>query len=65
MNHRPFCAVTATVFTLVTLLHLSRLVNGWPVTIDGVSIPMFISWFGAIGPGCLAVWGFRLAAGAR
>jgi hypothetical protein len=65
MNHRPFCAVTATIFTLVALLHISRLVNGWAVTIDTMSIPMFISWFGAIGPACLAFWGYRLAGAAR
>ncbi len=61
MNHRTYCAVSATLFTVVALVHLTRLINGWPVQIDALAVPMLMSWLGMIGTGALAVWGFREA----
>jgi hypothetical protein len=59
MNHRTYCGVSATLFTVVALAHLTRLINGWSIEIDTLTVPMLASWFGLIGPGVLAVWGFR------
>jgi len=59
MNHRTYCVVSATIFSVVALAHLTRLFNGWPVEIDTMTVPMLASWLGLIIPGSLAVWGFR------
>jgi len=61
MNQRKYCGVSATLFTVVALAHLTRLLSGWSFEIDAVVIPMFVSVTGFLGPGALAVWGFREA----
>ncbi len=59
MNIKTYCGVSATLFTIVALAHLTRLFYGWPVEIEATTIPMLVSWMGFIGPGVLAAWGFR------
>lgn len=61
MNKMTYCGISATLFTIVALAHLTRLINGWSVEIDAMTVPMLASWLGFIGPGALAVWGFREA----
>ncbi len=61
MNHRKYCRVSATLFTVVALAHLTRLLNGWTFEIETVVIPMYVSVLGLLGPGALAFWGFREA----
>jgi len=59
MNVKLYVRVTATLLAIVALAHVTRLVNGWPVEVNGVVIPMAVSWMGTLVPGGLAVWGFR------
>jgi hypothetical protein len=40
---RPFTAITVVVLSVVALVQLLRLVQGWQVTIAGVSIPIWAS----------------------
>ncbi len=61
MNHRTYCGVSATLFSVVALAHLTRLLNGWSIEIDTMTVPMLASWLGLIIPGSLAAWGFREA----
>ena len=61
MNHRIYCGVSAAIFAVVALAHLTRLFNGWSIEIDTMSVPMLASWLGLIIPGSLAAWGFREA----
>lgn len=61
MHHRKYCRVSATLFTVVALAHLTRLVNGWSFEIEAVVVPMYVSVLALLGPGALAVWGFREA----
>jgi hypothetical protein len=61
MNKMTYCGVSATLFTIVALAHLTRLFNGWSVEIDTMTVPMLASWLGLIIPGSLAAWGFREA----
>jgi hypothetical protein len=42
-------------FAAPAFVHLVRLLAGWEVTIGGKSIPMSISWAGAIVFGVLAI----------
>ena len=59
MNHKTYCGVSALLFTVVALAHLTRLAYGWPVQVDNAVVPMLVSWVGLAVPGVLAVWGFR------
>jgi hypothetical protein len=61
MNKMTYCGVSATLFTIVALAHLTRLFNGWSVEIDTMTVPMLASWLGLIIPGSLAAWGIREA----
>jgi hypothetical protein len=47
------------IFTVVSIAHLSRLIFGWSVQVDGLVIPLWISIFGLIVTGGLALWGHR------
>jgi hypothetical protein len=59
MNIKAYSKISATLFTLVSLAHLMRLFYGWPVEVDGLAVPMIVSWMGFLIPGGLAIWGFR------
>jgi hypothetical protein len=51
-------AVTATLFLVVAIMHLLRIIFGWQVEIDGLSIPFWVSWLGVLVAGALACFGF-------
>jgi len=59
MNIKTYCVLSALLFTLVALAHLVRLINGWPVQVGGMTVPMTVSWFGLAVTAGLAFWGFR------
>ena len=40
---KPYTTAASVVFTLVAILQLLRFVLRWPVTIDGVAIPLWVS----------------------
>ena len=52
---KPFTNIAIFIFGLVALLHLLRLFFGWEVTFNGMVIPMWVSIFGLIIAGGLAV----------
>ena len=51
--------VTATLFVVVAIMHLLRIIFGWQVEIGGLSIPFWVSWLGVLVAGALAYFGFR------
>jgi hypothetical protein len=61
MNHRAYSLVSGTLFGIVAVVHLLRVINGWPAVLGPWSAPMWVSWFGTLGPGILCVWAYRLA----
>lgn len=63
MKTQTYCRVSATLFTVVALAHATRLINGWSLEVESVAIPMWVSMLGVLGPGALATFGFRSAAG--
>lgn len=65
MNSRSYLAVSGTVFGIVAVLHLLRVVNEWAVEVGPWSVPMEVSWIGTIFPAVLVVWAFRLASRLR
>ena len=59
MTTRLFSLITATLFSLIALLHVLRLLRGWQVTIGDVVVPLWISWIGLAVATYLAYQGFR------
>jgi hypothetical protein len=48
---KPFTTVATAVLSAVALAHLLRILLGWPVTVNGISIP---SWLSVIACGVAA-----------
>jgi len=46
-------------FLIIAVLHLLRIVFGWPAQIGGWSIPVWVSWLALVATGMLAAVGFR------
>lgn len=59
--HKAYCVVTGTLFVVVALAHLARLVFGWAIHVDTQVVPMWVSILGFVIPGGLSVWAFRLS----
>lgn len=64
MNQRSYNIVTAVLFLIIAVLHLLRVILGWPARIGSVDIPVWASWLALVITGGLAYCGFRLRAGA-
>ena len=58
LNRKTYMRVTATLFLIVAIMHLLRIIFGWPVEIGGLSIPLWVSWLGVLVAGGLAYFGF-------
>ena len=61
MTQRTFSLVTAVLFFLIALLHAVRLLRGWQVTVEGLVMPIWISWIGLAVAAYLAYQGYRLS----
>ena len=61
MTQRVFSLITATLFSLIALLHTLRLLRGWHVTIGDIGVPVWFSWIGLVIAAYLAYQGFRLS----
>jgi len=60
MTHRTYCIASGVLFSLVSLAHLLRLINGTSIQVDDYTMPMLVSWIGFIVPAALATWAFRI-----
>ena len=52
---KPFTKIAAVLLAIVALLHLARVLLQNAVTVDDVSIPMWVSILGFIVPGILSI----------
>ena len=50
--------VTATLFLIVAIMHLLRIIFGLQVEIGGLSIPLWVSWLAFPIAGALAYFGY-------
>jgi uncharacterized protein involved in cysteine biosynthesis len=57
-NQKTYVTLTATLFLVVALMHLLRIIFGWSVEIGSLSIPFWVSWLGILVAGALAYFGF-------
>ena len=60
---RSYLTISGTIFGLVTLLHLGRLLRHWPVVLNTWPVPLWISAIGLVVAGSLGLWAFRLVRG--
>lgn len=51
---KPFTTIAAFLFAVVALIHLSRLIWGWELTINDVVVGSWVSFVGLIVGGVLA-----------
>ena len=58
---KPFSVIAAVVFVLVALAQLVRLVLGWPVVVNGISIPLWASAIACLVAAGLAIMVWREA----
>jgi uncharacterized membrane protein YhaH (DUF805 family) len=59
LNRNTYLTITATLFLVVAIVHLLRIILGWQVEIGGLSIPFWVSWLGVLVAGALGYLGFR------
>lgn len=58
--NRPYLIVSGSIFGLVALLHLLRVVYGWTVQVGGWVVPEAASVVGMIIAAGLCAWAFLL-----
>jgi hypothetical protein len=53
--------ITCTIFGIIAIIHLLRIITGVPVLIDSWSLPMWVNWMGLVATGFLCFWFWRLS----
>jgi len=53
-----YAAVSAVIFAIVSVMHVVRLINRWPVVIGPYNISMNASWVALVVGALLSIWGF-------
>ena len=59
-SRQRYLLISAAVFAVVAIAHLTRAIAGWPITIGTWSVPLDVSWLGAIATGALSLWAMLL-----
>ena len=59
MSAQGYARLAATIFAIIALLKLARAFAGWPVTVSGMTMPLWPSWVAFVVAGVLAWLGFR------
>jgi hypothetical protein len=61
MDHKTFTIVAGAIFAVVALLHVLRILMGWPAVIGGWEVPMWVSWIALVVAGGMSYFGLSLA----
>lgn len=61
MTHRTYSGVIGVLFLLMAILQCLRIVLGWQVAANGVTIPMWVTWIAVLVLGHLSFTGLRLS----
>lgn len=56
MTQKAFYTTAGTVFLIVGVVHLLRVVNGWPVSVSEYAVPMWFSWVAVLLTGYLSYY---------
>ena len=57
--NKPFSMVAVALFSLIAVLQLLRFILGWEVTVNGVSVPVWVSGIACVIAAGLAVMVWR------
>ena len=60
MSEKNYALISGILFALVAIVHMWRIIEGWPVTVDGAELSMGASWVAAIITAALAFYGLRI-----
>jgi hypothetical protein len=58
---KAYITISAVVFAVVAIAHLTRAIAQWTIVIDQWTVPVALSWLGAAAAAALSVWAFSLA----
>ncbi len=58
MKINAYLLASASLFTVVGLVHLARALQGWPVNLGTWVVPVWLSGVAFVLSGALAAWGF-------
>lgn len=62
MNSKNFwLRITGSIFGVVSILHLLRILTGISILIGGWLLPMWVNWMGFLATGFLCIWLWRLS----
>jgi len=61
LSQETFLLVAGVIFLLVSIMHVLRLAFKWHVTLDGWTLPKWVSWIAIFISGFLAYAGLRLS----
>jgi hypothetical protein len=56
---KPFTVIAVVVFSLIAILQLTRFILGWEVSVNGVTIPLWLSGIAIVIAGGLAAMLWR------
>ncbi len=62
---KAYLGISGTIFGLIALLHVLRLVLDWPAQIGTWAVPFWVSWLAILLSGGLCIWAFRLIQASR
>ena len=60
MNQKTFLSISGVIFGVIAVMHLARIVQGWPAQIGTFEVPTWLSWLAMAVAGYLAVSACRL-----
>ena len=60
MSQKAFLGVSGTIFGIIAILHLARVMYGWPAQIGSIHVPTWASWLSLLVAGYLAITAFIL-----
>ena len=58
---KSYLTLSALVFAIVALAHLMRAIQAWTIVVGPWTVPIAVSWIGAIAAAVLSGWAFSLA----
>ena len=56
-----YLTLSALIFAVIAVAHLTRAIEQWMIVIGAWTVPVALSWVGAIAAASLSVWAFSLA----
>ena len=65
LTNKQAHTLTATLFTIISVLHLTRVAKGWDAVIAGWQVPMWVSWVAIVVAGYLAYHFWYVASGRK